>query len=127
MSNSPVDNQIVWVDIPVIDLDRSIAFYSAVLASEVKKEVFDQFRFGLLPHADTNVSGCLIESPAEHIADVGPLIYFNVEGRLDEAVEQARKFEVEIIEAKFQMGEHGFRSVLRDSEGNRIALHSSVG
>lgn len=122
-----MDNTIVWVDIPVTNLTRAIEFYSALLGEEVKKEEFDQFRFGLLPHAQTNVSGCLIESPSEHIADVGPLIYFNVEGRLDDAVSKAQSFNVEIIEAKFQMGEHGFRAVLRDTEGNRIALHSSVG
>ena len=122
-----MENTIVWVDIPVINLDRAIDFYSAVLGLPVKKEEFENFRFGLLPHADTNVSGCLIESPAEHIADVGPLLYFNVEGRLDDAVDKAKTFGVEIIEAKFQMGEHGFRSVLRDTEGNRIAFHSSTG
>lgn len=122
-----MNNTIVWVDIPVTNLERAVEFYSAILGQEVKKEEFEQFRFGLLPHSHTNVSGCLIESPAEHIADVGPLLYFNVEGRLDDAVAKAKHFNVEIIEAKFQMGEHGFRAVLRDTEGNRIALHSSVG
>lgn len=121
-----MDNQIVWVDIPVIDLNRAISFYSAVLNAEVKKEEFENFRFGLLPHSHTSVSGCLIESPAEHIAPFGPLLYFNVEGRLEDAVTQAKTFDVEIIEEKFQMGEHGIRAVLRDTEGNRIALHSTV-
>ncbi len=122
-----MNNQVVWVDMPVVDLDRAIRFYSVLLAAEVKKQEFDQFKFGLLPHAETSVSGCLVESPAEHINQNGPLVYFNVEGRLDDAVAQAKTFDVEIIEEKFQMGEHGFRAVLRDSEGNRIALHSSVG
>ena len=122
-----MNNQIVWVDIPVIDLDRAISFYSAILNGEVKKQVFEQFKFGLLPHADTNVSGCLVQSPAEHITDFGPLIYFNVEGRIDDAIEKAKSFHVEIFEEKFKMGEHGFRAVIKDTEGNRIALHSSIG
>mgnify|MGYP005819504797 CR=1 FL=1 len=121
-----MNNQIVWVDIPVTDLDRAIAFYSAVLAGEIKKESFEHFQFGLLPHADTSVSGCLVLSPKDHIHDTGPLIYFNVDGRLDDAVAQAKKFEVNIIEEKFMMGEHGYRAVIIDSEGNKIALHSST-
>lgn len=122
-----MNNQIVWVDIPVTDLDRAISFYSALLDGEVLKQTYDQFNFGLLPHADTSVSGCLIESPAEHINEFGPLIYFNVEGRISQAVEIAKSFNVEIIQEMFQMGEHGFRAVLKDTEGNRIALHSSIG
>jgi len=121
-----MNNQIVWVDMPVADLDRAIAFYSAVLAGEIKKESFEHFQFGLLPHAGTSVSGCLVLSPKEHISDKGPLIYFNVEGRLDDALAQAKSFEVAIIEDKFKMGEHGYRAVILDSEGNKIALHSST-
>lgn len=120
-----MNNQIVWVDMPVVDLDRAISFYSSVFACEIKKESFEQFQFGLLPHAKTSVSGCLVVSPAEHISDKGPLIYFNVDGRLDDAVQQAKKFDVKIIEEKFMMGEHGYRAVILDSEGNRIALHSN--
>jgi predicted enzyme related to lactoylglutathione lyase len=119
-----MENQIVWVDIPVANLDRAIKFYSAILAAEVEKKEFDHFRFGLLPYAQTGVSGCLVESPADEITGKGALIYFNTEGRLDDAIYQAKKFNVEIAEEKFSMGEHGFRAVLFDSEGNKIALHS---
>jgi uncharacterized protein len=33
-------NQIVWCDIPVLDLDRAVKFYSAMLGQEVKKQEF---------------------------------------------------------------------------------------
>jgi len=29
-----------------------------------------------------------------------------------------------ILKPKHQIGEHGFRAVVSDSEGNRVALHS---
>ncbi len=45
-------NQFVWVDIPVSDLDRAIAFYSAVLGEKVKKESAQDFVFGVFPDAD---------------------------------------------------------------------------
>ncbi|MFT6194843.1 MAG: putative enzyme related to lactoylglutathione lyase, partial [Cognaticolwellia sp.] len=50
-----MENQIFWLDIPVIDLPRAIEFYSALLNGEVKKEAFEHFTFGILPHAQTNV------------------------------------------------------------------------
>jgi len=117
-------NQIVWVDIPVVNLDRAIEFYSAILAEEVEKKVFDNLSFGLLPCVQTGVSGCLVEKDPDEITGKGALIYFNVEGRLDDAVNQAKKFSVDIVEEKSSMGEHGIRAVLFDSEGNKIALHS---
>jgi len=56
----------------------------------------------------------------------GPLIYLLVEGRLDEAVEAARANGGKILRARQKIGEHGFRAVIIDSEGNRIALHTSA-
>ena len=121
-----MENQIVWVDIPVIDLTRAIEFYSALLNGEVKKEEFEHFTFGILPHADTNVSGCLVPSPPEQIFTSGPLIYFNVNGRLDDAIKQSEMHGGRLVEDKISMGGHGFRAIIHDSEGHRIALHSNT-
>ncbi len=51
-------NQLVWVDIPVLDLDRAIGCYSAVLGATVKKEEYPGFPIGLLPGAEAEASGC---------------------------------------------------------------------
>jgi hypothetical protein len=70
-----MSNRVVWVDIPVLNLDRAIAFYSAVLGSPVTKEGGPGFVFGLLPHSGTDVGGCLY-SPGEDNSPsrVGPLV-----------------------------------------------------
>ena len=47
-----VANQIVWVDIPVLDLDRAMRFYSAVLGGEVTKQEYPGMAIGLLPGYD---------------------------------------------------------------------------
>ncbi|HWB04393.1 MAG TPA: VOC family protein [Verrucomicrobiales bacterium] len=116
-------NTLCWTDIPVLDLDRAIAFYSAVLGKEVSKFSMG-CEMGLLPHEDQNASGCLVVSEDSQPSLNGPLIYLSVEGRLDEAIETARNGGGKVLVEKHQIGPYGFRSVIVDSEGNRIALHS---
>jgi hypothetical protein len=115
-------NTIGWCDIPVKDLDRAIKFYSDVLGQTVSKETVGEITFGLLPNAYSGVSGSLVLD-AKPSAD-GPMIYLNCEGRLDAAISTVEMNSGKISQPKHQIGPHGFRAVILDSEGNRIALHS---
>jgi uncharacterized protein len=117
-------NQIVWVDIPVVELDRAIQFYSAVLGAKVKKEEFSGMALGLLPHEGEDVGGCLTKDESYKPSTDGPLIYLNVQGRLDEAQGAVESNGGKVLQPKHQIGPYGFRAVVLDSEGNRIALHS---
>jgi predicted enzyme related to lactoylglutathione lyase len=117
-------NQLVWVDIPVHDLDRAIDFYSAVLGKEIKRQEYPGFKIGLLPSEGEETGGCLYVSPKDKPSDHGPLIYLNVDGRLDEAEAAVARKNGKVLEPKHQIGPHGFRTVILDSEGNRLALHS---
>jgi predicted enzyme related to lactoylglutathione lyase len=119
-----VANQLVWVDIPVLDLDRAIRFYSAVLGAPVTKQEYPGMSIGLLPGAETDVSGCLHCSDKDKPSDHGPLLYLNCQGRLDEAVAAVSAGGGKVLMPKHPIGPHGFRAVVIDSEGNRIALHS---
>ena len=123
-------NTLCWTDIPVTNLDRAIKFYSAVLGSEVNKISEAGFEYGLLPHEEQNSSGCLCvgsDSAGSNNkpSQSGPLIYLSVEGRLDDAIKATNSKGGKVLEGKHQIGSHGFRAIIVDSEGNRIALHSS--
>jgi uncharacterized protein len=114
-----------WTDIPVIDLDRAIEFYSAVIGKKVSKESAEGFEFGLLPHEGEESAGCLVVSEENKPSQTGPLIYLSVDGRLDDAIKAARANSGKVLQEKESIGPHGFRAIVLDSEGNRIALHSS--
>jgi uncharacterized protein len=117
-------NQIVWCDIPVTELDRAIKFYSAVLGQTVSREMYPGMTFGLLPHTDESVGGCLVVTEEAKPSANGPLIYLNCEGRLDIAIAQVELNGGKVVKPKHPIGPYGFKAVILDSEGNRIALHS---
>jgi predicted enzyme related to lactoylglutathione lyase len=117
-------NTVCWVDIPVINLDRAVAFYSAVLGESVRKESSHGVEFGLLPHADSNVSGCLVAIKGTEPSIHGPLVYLSVDGRLDAAIAAVKTSGGSIIQERQPIGPYGHRAIIMDSEGNHIALHS---
>lgn len=123
-----VSNTVVWFDLPVQDLERAMRFYSAVLGAPVHKQEHAGMAFAVLHHEPNGISGCLIpdfkgneNKPSDH----GPLIYLNCQGRLDESVASVVPNGGKVLQPRHPIGPYGFRAIVLDSEGNRIALHSS--
>ena len=115
-------NRAVWFDIPVADLDRASKFYAAVMGIGVHKHSMEGFTFCVLDHEQGN-GGCLVEG-RDNVTAKGILVYMNVDGRIRAAVAEVAKHGGRVLEATKSIGAHGFRAVVLDSEGNRIALHS---
>lgn len=118
------NNRVVWVDVPVKDLDRSMKFYSAVLANDVSKVEIPGMEFAVLDHQDGN-GGCLVPGAEQISSTGGVLVYFNADGRIRAAVAEVEKNGGKILEPVHSIGPHGFRAILLDSEGNRVALHAN--
>lgn len=126
MSNFNRDNnRAVWFDIPVVDLERAANFYSHVLGCRVETMSFDGTDFGVIEHSDGN-GGCLVIEPTWIKSTGGLLLYMNVHGRIRDAVEQTSTHGGKVVQAIHAIGPHGFRAIVLDSEGNRIALHSEI-
>ncbi len=117
-------NRAVWFDIPVTELDRATAFYSAVLGVRVDRETFGDSSFGVIEHHEGN-GGCLVPDH-EEIAAGGVLIYLNVDGRIRDAVNKVVPHGGTVVKPVHAIGPHGFRAIILDSEGNRVALHSNT-
>jgi predicted enzyme related to lactoylglutathione lyase len=119
-----MSNKLVWVDIPVIKLDRAIRFYSAVMGFQVEKVEDTGMSIGSFPHKDGEAAGCLCLSENHKPSLDGPLVYLNAHGRIDEALEAALASGGKILQAKESIQPFGFKAIIEDTEGNRIALHS---
>lgn len=115
-----MENTICWVDIEATNLDRAQKFYSAILGKELQKIEENGCAFILLPHEGDNVSGCLIQGQP---SAKGPLVYLNVIGRIEEAINKVVPNEGKILEPITKIGEYGTRAIILDSEGNKIALY----
>jgi uncharacterized protein len=114
-------NKAVWFDIPVIDLERAAEFYKAVLSVGAEKQEADAVTFYVLGN-----SGCLVPAEEEISSKGGILLYLSVEGRIRDAVSQVENHGGKVIQRIHSIDPHGYRAVVLDSEGNRIALHSTV-
>lgn len=119
------NNRVVWCDIPVADLERAMTFYREVLAIKIDRMDFDGTSFAILEHEKGN-GGCLIPHAGYSGCTDGPLIYLNVDGRIRAAVAQVEKLGGKVLEAIHPIGPHGIRAIVLDSEGTRVALHSTV-
>lgn len=117
------NNRIVWCDIPAKNLETAIKFYSAVLGEKIEKQSNSGMEFAAFAH-ENGVGGCLFAGKEVQPSANGPLIYLNCQGRLDEAAAAVAPNGGKILQPKHQIGPYGFRVVVLDSEGNRIALHS---
>jgi len=80
--------------------------------------------FAVLPHAGDSVSGCLCVGDDHVPSASGPLVYLNCDEHMDAAILAVVENGGKVLQPKHQIGPYGFRAVIMDSEGNRLALHS---
>lgn len=126
-------NPVVWFEIYVQNMERAKAFYEAVLAVKLEKmpaptEDMNMEMWSFPADNDaakTTYGACGMLVKMEGVASGcgGTLVYFACE---DCAVEAVRATENggSIFKEKMSIGEHGFISLVYDTEGNMIGLHS---
>lgn len=117
---------IVWFDLPALDLERAIRFYTAVLGAPVKREEAGGMTMGMLPTPGGGEFGCIVVVKDFKPSADGVMIYFNVNGRLRSAVEAVRAHGGTVQTEIHPIGPYGFRAEVLDSEGNCVALHSET-
>ena len=118
-------NRAVWFDIPISDLDRAVTFYEAVLNLKIQRQDADGARIGVFEPQGGN-SGCLVPDPEQISETAGVLIYLNVDSRIRDAVLKVGEHGGRVIQRIHSIEPYGYRAIVVDSEGNRIALHSTV-
>jgi predicted enzyme related to lactoylglutathione lyase len=119
-----IPNFVVHFEIPVLDLDRAMAFYSAVFETSLTREEIDGYQMAMFPVKDEvfGASGALVQGDVYIPSIEGCFLYFGVES-IDETMARALANGGSEMYAKKSNGELGWVAEIKDTEGNRIALH----
>lgn len=118
-------NPVCWFDINVANLERAKKFYESVFKIKLIDLPIEWGKQSTFPFENngTNATGALVEKE-NYVADSNnTVIYFSSEDCITEE-SRAEKEGGKIIKAKTPIGEFGFISILSDTEGNTIGLHS---
>ena len=126
MSFSP-DNSVVWMEIPVRDIDRSIAFYAKVFDYDLTRDDSGPNPMAIFPVASpaTGVSGHIYpgEPPAP---GTGPTIHLHVPDALEAAAERCEAAGGTIIADPIAIPAGRFQYA-QDPDGNSIGLFEPNG
>lgn len=118
-------NPVGWFEIYVQDLRRAQSFYEQtfqVVLTPLPSPIIKMLAFPGRPEL-YGCPGALVKMEGKSSGGGGTIVYFSCE---DCAIESARaaKSGGQIFKEKFSIGEYGFVSLVMDTEGNMIGLHS---
>lgn len=119
-----MENIGVWFDIPVTDIERAKKFYSVVLDVQFHDMVKDGYKIAMFPYENGIVSGALVEYKGSTPSMTGTVIYLNGGKDLSIPLSRVKDAGREILQDKTSIGEHGYIAYFRDTEGNKVGLHS---
>jgi predicted enzyme related to lactoylglutathione lyase len=115
----------VWFDLPATNFDRAVAFYGKLLGQPLKVEQFGPNTLAVFPYQDPSVSGAIMTGPGHVPSEAGTVLYLNVDGQLEAALERAVAAGGAVLVPVTQLPPGmGRFAQIRDSEGNRVGLHA---
>ena len=125
---------VVWVDIPVTDMDRARAFYEKLLGNpiDLMPSGEGQNPIALLMQLGTgspdDVSGDLaLDGITKPSSTHGPVVYLSSKGDIDGMLQRAVDAGGSIFAPKQNFGEMGgWLAWIVDSEGNLIGLQQPL-
>lgn len=124
-----VENPIVWFEIYVNDLSRAKSFYESVFKTELSElgdpssEEIKMLAFPDNMESKGKTTGALVKVKDMEAGGNSTVVYF---GSKDCSIEEARVKDAggELLRSKMSIGEYGFISLAKDTEGNMIGIHS---
>lgn len=120
-------NPISWFEIPVINLERAMEFYSAVFQIDFEITEIDGHPMALFP-ADESGPGCsgALAQGDSYVPSVdGPRVYFQVDDA-EKTVARALKLGSKILYPVTRVSEDLVVAEFSDSEGNRLAISQNI-
>lgn len=120
-----MQNMINWFEIPAVNFDRAVKFYSTILGVEITSHEFMGTQMGFLPSDGENVSGAIVKGDDYTPAKDGLKVYLNGGKDLTKVLDRVEGAGGIILVPKTKISdEMGYFAMFKDSESNMMALHS---
>ena len=130
MTKEKRPNNVVWFELPVIDLNRATSFYEPVFATKMATD--ERFPgIAMFPKRhETATTGALAETHDAKIegrpSTDGAIVYLNCDGEMDAVLKRAKAAGGELLQEVAQLpGGMGWIAQFRDLDGNRVGLHAT--
>lgn len=112
-------------EIPATDIARACNFYQEILGVEIERMDFPEMEMGLFPYQDQMVTGVIMKGEGYEPSAKGVTIYLNGGDNLQTILDKVEGSGGKIIIPKTpHADESGFFAIFRDTEGNKLGLHS---
>jgi uncharacterized protein len=114
-----------WIEIPARDIKRATAFYGIVLKVDFREMEMGANRYALFGIADSNFGGALVVGKGYVPSEQGAVVYLSGGADLSAALGRVEKAGGKVLLGKTFLSEQaGHIAYFRDTEGNKIGLHS---
>jgi predicted enzyme related to lactoylglutathione lyase len=117
-------NALNGFDIPAVDIDRAAKFYGALLQTEITVgDAMPGNTMAMFP-AEDGVGGALVQAEGYLPSTEGSIVYLSAGDSVDAVLARVDKAGGEVLLPKTDIGEHGFVTFIKDTEGNKVGLHA---
>ncbi len=112
--------------IPVLDFDRALKFYSELLGYELQVMETPDFKLGIFRFDQSRgTGGCIIQSSGLEPSKKGTIVYLHTGKNLQPFIDRVDNAGGQVFVNKTELGPGmGFYGIFDDTEGNRVGLYS---
>jgi predicted enzyme related to lactoylglutathione lyase len=120
-----MDHLLNWIEIPVTDMKRAVSFYRELLKTDLHEMKIGTNDYALFAVKDKFNSGCLVKGDGYKPRTDGVVVYLNGGQDLSPVLGRVEKSGGSVLLKKtFLSEEAGHIAYFKDTEGNKIGLHS---
>lgn len=109
-----------WLEIPAVDHDRAIKFYSTIFDTKIEKGEMAGFPYSMLP----GQVGAITTHEDWQPSTSGTTVYLSAGDDLQVVLDRVTDAGGEIAVPKTSTGQGGYFALFHDTEGNRVGLFS---
>ncbi len=114
-----------WFEIPVVDFERALDFYKAVLhLDKIDVESGPKHQVGFFTMYKNKVSGAIVKAKGYEPSKTGAIVYLNAYPDMDKTILRIKEAGGTIVVPKTLISKKaGYIAKFEDMEGNLLGLH----